>query len=59
MAGGPTQSKWGIYAALRSHTGEVQAQGKTTAGVAARYLLAAMEMSTINRHHHVRVDIEM
>lgn len=59
MAGGPTKSKCGIYAALGIHIGEMQAQGKTAAAEATRYLLAAIGMSAINRHHHVRVDMEM
>lgn len=38
---------------------EMQAQGKTAAVEATRYLLAALGMSAINRHHHVGVDMEM
>lgn len=49
----------GIYAALGIHIGEMQAQGKTAAAEATRYLLATIGMNAIDRHHHVRVDMEM
>lgn len=58
MAGGPTWSK-GEFTALGIRIGEMQTQGKTAAAEATRYLMAAMGMSMINRHHHVRVEMEM
>ena len=58
MAGGPTRSKWGVYAASWIHM-EEKLWEKTAAAKATYYLLAAEGMSTINRRHHVRVDMEM
>lgn len=49
---------WLFLSALEKYWADL-AEEKSAAAKATSYLLATIEMSTINRHHHVRVEMEM